>query len=264
MCHAAARVAGGEVEAVAEVLAGLARATDAGAHALAPIWFTLLDEAYLNRRAARRSVRRRRVGSRRRRAGGAAALRRRAASARGRARPRHRRRTGRGRGALPRSRSVARRRRRSFELRPRRASPACGATRAEPPGRATSSTRRGCSTSCGRSARRRQAALTLTLGLPPLVACCARPRRRSRACVEPAWSGKADAAGSPAASARTGVRYRVFSSCAMRLLAWSRFCLRAATQAGARCRFLASRAAFLAALLRTCEACPSIFFFARP
>ena len=44
MCHAAARVSGGEVEAVAEVLAGLPRATDAGNHAVAPIWFTLLDE----------------------------------------------------------------------------------------------------------------------------------------------------------------------------------------------------------------------------
>ena len=71
MCHAAARVSGGEVEAVAEVLAGLPRATDAGNHAVAPIWFTLLDEAYLNRRAARRSARRYRVGSRRRRADGA-------------------------------------------------------------------------------------------------------------------------------------------------------------------------------------------------
>src|SRR5437899_2557325 len=49
----------------------------------------------------------------------------------------------------------------------------------------------------------------------------------------------------------------------MSVLASSRFCLRAATQAGARCRFLASRAAFLAALLSSCEACPSIFF-ARP
>src|SRR5712692_8486613 len=49
----------------------------------------------------------------------------------------------------------------------------------------------------------------------------------------------------------------------MRLLASSRSRLSAAVQAGARCRFLASRVDFLAALLRRCEACPSIFF-ARP
>src|SRR2546427_5426314 len=49
----------------------------------------------------------------------------------------------------------------------------------------------------------------------------------------------------------------------MRLLASSRFRLSAAVQAGARCRFLASLVDFLAAFLRRCEACPSIFF-ARP
>ena len=54
------------------------------------------------------------------------------------------------------------------------------------------------------SARRRQAALPLTLGLPPLVARCTRPRREACPCRAWMWRKRPTPPASPAASARAG------------------------------------------------------------